>query len=130
MSGIQVIGQNQARRGGRRSRDKGARSEREAVAILQAAGIAAEKIPLSGAAGGSFVGDITTPVLGIDRRLEVKCRAAGFGLIYRWLAGHYGLVLRADRSEPLIVLRLKDFAELALRTDQGRCGAGTSDDRT
>jgi Holliday junction resolvase len=106
--------------GGRGPRQKGSRAEREAVAILQAAGIAAERIPLSGAAGGSFVGDITAPVLGIDRRLECKCRAAGFATIYRWLAGHYGLLLRADRSQPRIVLRLQDFAELAIRADEDR----------
>lgn len=106
--------------GGRRSRAKGNRIEREAVAILQAAGIAAERIPLSGSAGGSFVGDITAPVLGVDRRLEVKCRAAGFTTIYRWLAGHFGLVLRADQAEPLIVIRLRDFAELAVDADGRR----------
>lgn len=105
---------------GRRSRNKGARIEREAVAILQEAGIAAERIPLSGAAGGRFAGDISVPVMGKDRRLEVKCRAAGFAQIYAWLAGNYGLVIRRDRDEPLAVLRLKDLAELINRVEWER----------
>jgi hypothetical protein len=107
-------------RGGRRSRDKGNRAEREVVAILQEAGIAGERVPLSGGAGGSFVGDVCLPVLGRNVRLEVKCRATGFATIYRWLAANYGLVLRADHSQPLIVLRLRDFAEIAIRADYDR----------
>ena len=47
--------------------------------VLQDQGFAAERIPLSGAAGGRFTGDITVPVLGRDRRVEVKCRDTGFG---------------------------------------------------
>jgi Holliday junction resolvase len=37
---------------GRRSRSKGLRSERGIVALLKARGIAAERVPLSGAVGG------------------------------------------------------------------------------
>ena len=98
---------------GKASRDKGARTERQIVNSLQEAGLGAERIPLSGAAGGSFKGDVTVPVLGIDRKLEVKCRASGFRQIYDWKAEHYGLVIKADRKQPLIVLSLDDFARLA-----------------
>jgi hypothetical protein len=63
-------------RGGKASRQKGNRAERAVVKFLQDRGFAAERIPLSGAAGGSFVGDIPVPVLGVDRVVEVKCRAA------------------------------------------------------
>jgi Holliday junction resolvase len=42
---------------GRRSRSKGARTERGIVKVLQANGIAAVRMPLSGAAGGRFAGD-------------------------------------------------------------------------
>lgn len=44
--------------GGRRSRDKGNRAERAVVRFLQDRGFAAERIPLSGSAGGKFAGDI------------------------------------------------------------------------
>jgi hypothetical protein len=47
------------------------------------------------------------PCSGVDRTLEVKCRADGFKTIYAWLEGSYGLVLKRDRSDPLIVLRLE-----------------------
>jgi hypothetical protein len=56
----------------------------------------------------------------VDKRFECKCRAAGFVEIYKWLAEHYGLVIRSDRNQPLVVLRLRDFAELAIRADKER----------
>ena len=109
--------------GGRPSRQKGDRAEREAVNLLQEFGISAERVPLSGSSGGRYSADIAVPVLGIDRKLECKCRGSGFVSLYRWLAPVYGLVLRADRAEPLIVLRLKDFAELAIAADKSRLSA-------
>jgi len=99
--------------GGKASRDKGCRFERSVVAVLQAAGLGGERIPLSGAAGGSFCGDITVPVNGIDRRLECKVRRSGFAQLYNWLPGNFALVIARDRSEPLVVMRLADFAALA-----------------
>jgi hypothetical protein len=102
---------------GKASRDKGARAEREAVRILQDAGLASERVPLSGASGGRYCGDVSVPVLGIDRTLEVKCRATGWKQAYAFLGQNYGLVIRADREEPLMVMRLKDFAELAIEAD-------------
>jgi hypothetical protein len=107
-------------RGGRPARRKGNRVEREIVRMLQDAGLAAERMPLSGSAGGSFAGDLSVPVLGVDRRIEAKARATGFRQLYAWLAGHYGLVLKADRQEPLICLRLTDFARLARKADERR----------
>jgi Holliday junction resolvase len=99
---------------GRFSRNKGARGERIVVHTLQDAGIAAERIPLSGAAGGSFAGDVVAPLFGDDRTLEVKTRATGFARLYGWLAGHAGLVIREDRREPLILMRLSDVAKWSL----------------
>jgi hypothetical protein len=43
------------------------------------------------------------------RSFEVKARARGVGRLYRWLDGHFGLVLAADSREPLLVVRLGDF---------------------
>lgn len=97
---------------GKASRDKGGREERMLVNLFQDAGIAAERIPLSGAAGGSFAGDLTVPVMGIDRRFESKVRANGFRQIYDWLGSHYGLFIRADREPALVVIRVSDLIEL------------------
>src|SRR5438045_8503931 len=73
------------RKGGRASRDKGNRAERAIVKFLQDRGFAAERVPLSGSAGGSYLGELTVPVIGVDRVVEVKCRADGFRELYRWL---------------------------------------------
>lgn len=96
----------------KKSRDKGLRTERAFVNRLCECGVAAERVPLSGAAHGSFAGDIQLHIMGSDRRFEVKCRAAGFKQIYGWLEGNAGLFLKADRQEELVVLRLTDFIEL------------------
>ena len=88
------------------SRDKGLRGERGIVHLLQERGRAAERIPLSGSAGGRYTGDISVPVMGIDRRLEVKVRANGFRELYKWLDDNYAVVVRADRRRPLLVIPL------------------------
>jgi len=54
---------------GKFSRDKGARGEREIVGRHLALGIRAERVPLSGAGGGSFRGDVDIENVG---RCEVK----------------------------------------------------------
>ena len=61
---------------GKFSRDKGGRAEREIVARHLALGVHAERVPLSGACGGSFAGDVIIPGIGT---VEVKCRAGGAG---------------------------------------------------
>jgi Holliday junction resolvase len=98
---------------GRRSRDKGARTERNIVNVLQAAGFAAVRVPLSGAVGGRFGGDIVLPVNGRDPKCEVKCRGDGFKRLYDWLDGHDVLIAKADRREPLVIMRLSQAADIA-----------------
>lgn len=102
-------------RGGKASRQKGNRAERAVVRYLQERGFAAERVPLSGSAGGSYLGDLTVPVIGIDRVVEVKARANGFRELYRWLIDRDILIVRADRSEPLVVLPLKLAVEIAAK---------------
>src|SRR3954464_6295419 len=101
------------RKGGRASRDKGNRAERAIVKFLQERGFAAERVPLSGSAGGSYLGDLTVPVVGIDRVVEVRCGADGFRELYRWLIDRDILIVRADRREPLVIMPLKLAAEVA-----------------
>jgi Holliday junction resolvase len=93
----------------RASRDKGNRTERAIVRLLQERGFAAEKISGMYKPGS----DISIPLLGVDRRVEVKCRRRGFGQLYAWLNGAEFLIIKADRREPLIVLPLKVAAEIA-----------------
>src|SRR5262249_8013996 len=99
--------------GGRASRQKGNRAERAIVRLLQEHGFAAERVPLSGAARGRFGGDVSVPLLGVDRRVEVKCRGNGFRPLYDWLERPDFFVVKADRLDPLVVVPLKLAAEIA-----------------
>jgi len=97
---------------GKPSRDKGARFEREIVKRFNDSDIPAQRVPLSGAAGGSFCGDIklSTP-MGL-RLIECKKRARGFTQLYGWIEGNDLLVVARDRSEPLVVLTLADYISM------------------
>jgi hypothetical protein len=101
---------------GRRSRDKGARTERAIVRLLQGQGIAAIKVSPAWCAGA----DLLVPILGVDRAVEVKCRGAGFRELYTWLDGRDVLIVKADRQEPLVVVRMSLAAEIAQTNHPGR----------
>ena len=105
---------------GARHRRKGNRVERELVAYLRERGFAAERIPLSGSAGGSFIGDITIPLLGRDFVAEVKIRGNGFSRLYSWLVDRDLLIVRADRREPLVIVPLNLAAEIAAAAEHGK----------
>lgn len=105
--------------GGRRSRDKGSRAERAIVRFFLQRGCAAQRVPLSGAAGGRYVGDLTIPVVGRNLCAEVKVRAHGFGQLYGWLDHRDILVVRQDRREPLVVLALSLATEIARLAEVG-----------
>jgi hypothetical protein len=78
-SRLAFVNQHQeGRMSGRRSRRKGGRTERSIVNALKASGIAAVRVPLFGAVGGRFGGDIVLPLMGRDLCVEVKARADGF----------------------------------------------------
>jgi Holliday junction resolvase len=98
---------------GRRSRDKGARVERAIVQSLKAGGFAAERVPLSGAAGGRYSGDIVLPLMGRDLCLDAKARADGFRELYGWLDQRDVLIVKADRQEALVVVRMSLAVEIA-----------------
>ena len=73
---------------GKKSRDKGCRTERAIVNLLKDSGIPAERVPLSGSVKGSFGGDV---IISGDndgngkQKIEIKCRANGFNRLYAWL---------------------------------------------
>jgi Archaeal holliday junction resolvase (hjc) len=97
---------------GRRSRNKGARTERGVVNALKARGMAAVRVPLSGAVGGRFAGDIVLPFMSRDLCVEVKARADGFRELHSWLNERDVLIVKADRQEVLVVMRLSLVAEI------------------
>jgi hypothetical protein len=112
--------------GGRASRDKGNRAERILVRLLQEYGFAAERVPLSGAARGRFGGDVSVPLLGVDRRVEVKCRGSGFRQLYNWLDKHDFLVVKADRLEPLVVVPFRFAVEIARLAERAKSDGMTA----
>jgi hypothetical protein len=94
---------------GKFSKAKGYRGEAAIVAALRDAGIVeAQRIPLSGGAGGQFSGDIAIG----PRRYESKVRADGFKQLYAALADHDGLFVKADRKELLAILPFREFVRL------------------
>jgi Holliday junction resolvase len=108
------------KRGGRASRDKGNRFERAIVKLLQDRGLGAERVPLSGAAGGSYSGDLTVPILGRDLVVEAKARANGFAQLYSWLEGRDALIIKADRRDAIVVLPLRLAADIAVAAERGK----------
>lgn len=110
---------------GKKSRDKGARNERNLVKIFQEAGLGAERVPLSGACGGSYAGDLTVPVTlmnggeakAFDLTFEAKQRAAGFKTLYSWLGENDGLIIGADRKPHLVVLPIQTFIQIVKAGD-------------
>lgn len=94
---------------GAHSRRKGSRTELAIVRLLQDHAIAAEKISRMYRRGP----DVSFPLLGRDRTIEVKCRANGFTELYRWIEPADFLVLKANHRKPLIVMRLAEAAQLA-----------------
>jgi hypothetical protein len=97
--------------GGRSSREKGIRAERQIVELFRQAGLEAYRIPLSGSVAG-FKSDVELRIGAKRLHLESKVRGGRFSMIYRWLFGADALVIKKDCNQPLIVMRLTDFASL------------------
>jgi hypothetical protein len=111
----------QPRRGGRRSRDKGNRVEREIVGLHLEVSVHAERYPLSGAS--RFRGshhDIDLYPFGTDEGpvvAEVKSRrsGAGFVTLEKWLGEYDCLFLRRNNADPLVLLPWRVWARLLER---------------
>ena len=105
---------------GKKSRDKGARSERALVNLLREHGLDAVRVPLSGACDG-FSGDVLVGCDGCANpncsqptprlKIESKVRANGFKQIYNWLDGNDALAIKADGKEWLVVVPLKEWVK-------------------
>lgn len=99
---------------GKPSRDKGARVEREIVNLLKENGLFAERVPLSGAAGGSYTGDVRFGKSCANWVGEVKARkdGSGFKTLDRWLGDNDTLFLKKNNADIMVVLPLDRFLEL------------------
>jgi Holliday junction resolvase len=111
----------QGHRGGRRSRAKGDRIEREIVSRHSAIGVKAERYPLSG--GSRFRGsghDVDIYAFGKDEVplvAEVKSRrsGAGFVTLEKWLGEYDCLFLRRNSADPMVLLPWRVWALLLQR---------------
>ena len=107
--------------GGRKSKNKGSRIEREIVALHKELGVDAQRVPLSGAAGGHFSGDVDIYLDGPDEAPwcgEVKARkdGAGFKVIEAWLGDDNDILfLRRNNATPLVVLPWASWVRLIKR---------------
>ena len=94
---------------GKSQRDKGQRREREIVHHWTGRGVKCARVPLSGAAGGDYAGDIDIYAFGRDEAPligEVKARGtgAGFKTIKKWLGSNDMLILHEDHSARLYLI--------------------------
>jgi len=98
--------------GGRASKAKGYRAEAKLVKMHEAIGIQAERVPLSGAAGGSYTGDLT--ILDGEFRAECKARkeGAGFKTIEKWMQDCDMIFLFRDRQEPFVCMDWKTYRRI------------------
>lgn len=108
---------------GKKSRDKGARVERNMVAKLEEIGIKAQRVPLSGGVGGvkpddelavQFRDDLLCKLEFWLFRAEVKARANadGWTTVKKWLGQSDMLLLVENRKEPLVVLPWHSFDQI------------------
>jgi hypothetical protein len=92
--------------GGKASRDKGMRGEREFAKL-----IGGLRVPLSGAQEG-----YSNDVIGLGLEWEVKRRKSGFKTLYEWVEDKRenpeAVALRVDNKQWLVCMTLDKFKEL------------------
>jgi len=93
------------------SKQKGNRAERELVYLHNDMNVSCARVPLSGAVGGQFSGDLEIELLG---KAEVKARKSGQGFktIERWLGDNALLFLRRNNARPLVVMPWETYKRL------------------
>ena len=105
---------------GKFSRDKGARRERELVNRHKAIGVHAARVPLSGAAGGRFSGDVDVYPFGehnaaLVAELKARSNGEGFKTLEGWMGDNDLLFLWRDRSEPMVVMPWATWVDILER---------------
>lgn len=93
------------------SKNKGSRVEREIRDAHLEVGIPAKKMPLSGALGGEYAGDL---LIAGKLRAEVKARksGSGFAMIQKWLGSNDLLFLRENNDSPKVVMPMEIYLTL------------------
>lgn len=98
---------------GKRAKRKGWEGEHEAVNLLNKYGLAAERVPLSGALKtDKYSCDVTCLLNGNIKRIEVKRRKSGLTTIYNWLNEDKNsnmLMMRQDNKGWLVCMTFEEF---------------------
>lgn len=99
-----------------KAKAKGTRAENEVVRLLNEAGIAAKRQPMSGALK-DYKGDVVLPN---GDAFEVKNRESIAEYLWTWLAqgdAKY-LILRKNHHEPLTLMKFDDLIALLVACNQ------------
>ena len=105
--------------GGRASKQKGYRTENNLVHYFRDRGLNAKRQPLSGALK-DFPHDIA--IRNPDCILEVKARAngAGFKTLHKWIGIADAIVLKEDREDCLVAVKIDYFIKLLKQSQEYR----------
>jgi len=102
-------------------RNKGRRVENEIVADHLSRGIKCERVPLSGASGGSFSSDLIMPEHSsglVTAEIKSRKSSGGFRTLEAWLHQSNAniLIIRQDRKSPLVVMPYEQYFRLVWST--------------
>jgi len=89
---------------GRKSKDKGYRHENQTAKRWRAKGLDCVRMPLSGALGGQWAGDLRATICGRELVIQLKALADGWKGIYSAIRNHDCLIIKADHEDPLVVM--------------------------
>ena len=105
--------------GGKSSRDKGLRVEREIVNALRELGVDAERVPLSGSAGGSFCCDINIskddPIGKLVAEVKARKNGSGFKTIEKWMGNNDLIFLKKNNQKPMVIMNWELFEKVIAR---------------
>jgi hypothetical protein len=115
---------------GNHARNKGARAERAILEKLHSLGLEAQRVPLSGAAHGLYAGDINIEDGTLIAEVKARASGGGFKTISNWIGmddpdgPHDLLILREDRSDPLVVLTWECFSRFVRTATEAKLFRG------
>ena len=90
-----------------KSKDKGARFERQIVHMAETLGLKAYRYPTS----RSPVSDLYDVAVA-GRQVQCKKEASGFKRLRKWMQGVDAVIVGSDYETPLVILRVEDWLKL------------------
>lgn len=106
-------------------RKKGYRHENSTAKRWRARGLKCQRMPLSGALGGVFAGDLQAVLGGQNLIIQLKSLADGWKGIYSAIRDHDLLIIKSDNKDALVVIPEALFLTLICGEEQD----GTASER-